>query len=325
MRYTRRRRAAACFNGEQYERSEFRKTCPCVEEDYECDFGYERSTEGGPCVAVMAIATGPPKECAGYYNVSNGYRLVSGDTCDPAKGIDRLPTVKRCPGLFSGAAAEVSSSGWGVLFVLLLLLCVLGAITMRHRSEHSGLDIGEILSNLPMDKTSLLICLFSIPGALVEGFTWLKNTATGFRGGPGPQYGRVPDSAMDDELDLGGALSSDRAATQRRLALLAPSIPQCPPHCAPTSPSRMPRLSAHLPPSLSRCRATRVPDRRRCLPHAPPSAEDDELIDEEAEELDDDDALLSSLPTQTPPRPTSDVGSLLGEEFTSPQALKKGD
>ena len=67
-----------------------------------------------------------------------------------------------------------------------------------------------------------------------------------------------------------------------------------------------------------------MPDRRRCLPHAPPSAED-ELIDEEAEELDDDDALLSSLPTQTPPRPTSDVGSLLGEEFTSPQALKKGD
>ena len=37
VRYTRRRRAAACFNGEEYERSEFRKTCPCAEEDYECD------------------------------------------------------------------------------------------------------------------------------------------------------------------------------------------------------------------------------------------------------------------------------------------------
>ena len=55
VRYTRRRRAAACFNGEQYERSEFRKTCPCVDDDYECDYGYERSSDGGPCVAIMAI------------------------------------------------------------------------------------------------------------------------------------------------------------------------------------------------------------------------------------------------------------------------------
>ena len=30
--------------------------------------------------------------------VSNGYRLVAGDTCDSSKGIDHLPTVKRCPG-----------------------------------------------------------------------------------------------------------------------------------------------------------------------------------------------------------------------------------
>ena len=63
-----------------------------------------------------------------------------------------------------------------------------------------------------------------------------------------------------------------------------------------------------------------------------PSAPEDVLLvgffndlDDEAEELDDDDARLSSLPAQTPPRPTDDIGSLLGEEFTSPQALKKGD
>ena len=35
VRYTRRRRAAQCFNGQQYERAEFRKNCPCAEEDYE--------------------------------------------------------------------------------------------------------------------------------------------------------------------------------------------------------------------------------------------------------------------------------------------------
>ena len=190
MRYTRRRRAAACFNGEQYERSEFRKTCPCTEEDYECDYGYERATESGPCVAVMAISSAPPADCRGTYNVSNGYRLVAGDTCDPSKGIDRLPTVKRCPGLFSGGAAEVSPSGWVVLLLLLLLLGVLGVVTLRHRSEHTGPSSPSIslhlppspsislhlvtlrhrsehtglFSMVPMDRTSCLLCLFGVPG-----------------------------------------------------------------------------------------------------------------------------------------------------------------
>ena len=35
VRYTRRKRASKCFNGEQYERVEFKKNCPCAEEDYE--------------------------------------------------------------------------------------------------------------------------------------------------------------------------------------------------------------------------------------------------------------------------------------------------
>jgi hypothetical protein len=266
VRYTRRRRAAACFNGEQYERSEFRKTCPCVDDDYECDYGYERSTDGGPCVAVMAISSLPPKTCVGTYNISNGYRLVAGDTCDPSKGVDKLPTVKRCPGLFSGSAAEVSSSGWMVLFILLILLCVLGFITMRHRSEHSGLKLADFVDMIPTDTTSVLMCLVAIPGGVVEAIGWIKDKVTG-RGGGG-QYGRLPDSAIDDELDL-----------------------------------------------------------------------DDEQMDEEAEELRDGDAYddeprLSTINggrngmlarSRNDEANGGHVGSLLGEEFTSPHAGSKGD
>merc|ERR1719460_574546 len=103
VRYTRRRRASQCFNGEQYERVEFRKNCACAEEDYECDFGYERSSDNGPCVAIMAISNAAPKECSGYYTVSNGYRLIAGDSCDPSQGIDHLHTKFRCPGIFGGS------------------------------------------------------------------------------------------------------------------------------------------------------------------------------------------------------------------------------
>ena len=110
VRYTRRRRASQCYNGEVYERVEFRKNCPCAEEDYECDFGYERSSDAGPCVAIMSMSRAAPKDCYGTYTVTNGYRLVAGDTCDPKTGVDHMPTVFRCPGLFGGAAGEVSPS-----------------------------------------------------------------------------------------------------------------------------------------------------------------------------------------------------------------------
>jgi len=201
VRYTRRRRAAQCFNGEEYERSEFRKTCPCAEEDYECDYGYERSTDGGPCVAVMAISTAPPTECRGTYTVSNGYRLVAGDTCDPTKGIDHLATVKRCPGLFSGAAAEVSSGGWTVLLVLLLLLGVLAYITLRNRAG-SAPGMRDCFALLPSDVPSLLVCLAQLPALCAEIPGAIKGLWETARASRSPQYGRLPDSA-DDELDLG--------------------------------------------------------------------------------------------------------------------------
>jgi len=172
--------------------------------------------------------------------------------------------VKSCPGLFSGSAAEVSSSGWTVLMVLVVLLGVLGYITMRHRSDGRGLTFSNAMAILPLDRASCLMCLLSIPGAIValpgailSAFSWARDKA---RGHSGPSYGRLPDSAVDDELDLG----------------------------------------------------------------------EDELMDDEAEELGDGDVYdeerpLGTLPMRTPERTGNEVGDLLGGEFTSPHAVKKGD
>jgi hypothetical protein len=183
VRYTRRRRASQCYNGQEYERVEFRKNCPCAEEDYECDFGYERSTDSGPCVAIMAISSAAPKECSGTYTVSNGYRLVAGDTCDPKTGIDHLPTQYRCPGMFGSSAAEVSSSGWFVLLLLVVMLGALAFVTMNNRSER---------------VRDLLKLSRHIPG--------LSQFGLGQSGGGGGRYrglNAAPESAADDELDLG--------------------------------------------------------------------------------------------------------------------------
>ena len=174
VRYTRRRRASTCYNSQEYERVEFRKNCACAEEDYECDFGYERSSDNGPCVAIMAISSSPPKECSGYYTVSNGYRLIAGDTCDSTTGVDHLHTKFRCPGIFPGSA-EVSGGGWLVLLLLLLLAGVLAFVTLTGRSER----FRELLQSKAQGWS--------------QGYQNVK-----YRG-----LNSAPDSATDDELDLG--------------------------------------------------------------------------------------------------------------------------
>jgi len=171
VRYTRRRRASSCFNSQEYERVEFRKNCACAEEDYECDFGYERSSDNGPCVAIMAISSAAPKECSGYYYVSNGYRLIAGDSCDSSQGVDHLHTKFRCPGMF-GSAAEVSGGGWSVLLLLLLLAAVLAFVTLTGRSER--------FRELVQMKTA----------------EWRSRSKY-------QSLNSAPDSATDDELDLG--------------------------------------------------------------------------------------------------------------------------
>ena len=41
--YVRRKREATCFNSQEFERSKIIEICHCTDEDYECDWGFERS------------------------------------------------------------------------------------------------------------------------------------------------------------------------------------------------------------------------------------------------------------------------------------------
>ena len=216
----------------------------------------------------MAMPTTAPAECRGTYAVSNGYRLVAGDTCDSSKGVDHLPTIKRCPGLFSGAAAEVSSGGWTVLLVLLALLGVLVFITLRNRGA-SAPGLRDCMSVLPTDLPSLLVCLAQIPGILMEIPGALKGLWESARANRKPQYGRLPDTA-DDELDLGDdEMDEVRPPCPRAARLLhaPPSMQPPPPPCTP------PHAAAHRTGSRTPPRAgTTVGRRRRAwLPSSVPS------------------------------------------------------
>ena len=67
----------------------FVETCPCIEDDWECDYGFYRKIEGGPCVPLadnfeedeVPDLLKPPKDCKNTYMKTRGYRKVSGDYC----------------------------------------------------------------------------------------------------------------------------------------------------------------------------------------------------------------------------------------------------
>ena len=128
--YIRRKHESQCFNGEKLDRMQYVKDCACTESDYECDVGYVRKVEGGPCTPVggsdskgAVVTRGqPPENCPSgtTYGVTNGYRKVAGDTC--SGGIDRNPSLFPCPHW----STTVSHGGWVVLLILLCIVCGFG-------------------------------------------------------------------------------------------------------------------------------------------------------------------------------------------------------
>jgi len=115
--YKRRRRAAACYNGQDYDSLVSKAVCACSRDDFECDFCYEAAPDGS-CVlsstdACSAPNTNPPNNCVGTYTVTKGYRLVPGTKCDPnapgSVAASYMPTVYKCPTVPKRSAPPITS------------------------------------------------------------------------------------------------------------------------------------------------------------------------------------------------------------------------
>lgn len=135
VKYTRRKQEAQCYNPEEVERMEEMEHCVCTEEDFECDYGYARNVQGGPCEKVknpeveLEETNGPPADCSGFYTVTKGYRRVAGDTC--RGGSSKWDPVQiPCPA-FPGA----KHAGKLVLGILFLVVISLGVITLANKMD----------------------------------------------------------------------------------------------------------------------------------------------------------------------------------------------
>ena len=83
--FIRRKRECQCFNPQIIEKRIKTEFCECTEEDWECDLGFSRASDG-PCKASngVEIDYNPDLEqcsLSKYYFVTQGYRRIAGNKC----------------------------------------------------------------------------------------------------------------------------------------------------------------------------------------------------------------------------------------------------
>jgi len=152
--------------------------CNCTEDDYECDWGFERTQLSGICGKVIEQVI--PSPCIGEYNISQGYRTIPGDTC-----INHLAKFKKltqtCPSEKEITPAPLSTTVIVIIIIATVLLTigllfigmVIGSrsewfrrifpwiqkapewinITMAMDQESSGVDIEETEINHKKDNS----------------------------------------------------------------------------------------------------------------------------------------------------------------------------
>jgi len=148
--YQRRNSSAMCFNPKVGEDIVSVTNCPCIEDDYECDFGFERQNGDPtqPCVQNLADQqiTYPPAICPGKYWKTRGYRLEADNSCEG--GVDHSPSGPYdCPSSFS----EVTKSqGWiaaAVIIPLVVVIIVAGCVAMRNEKLREKIPILKTLAS----------------------------------------------------------------------------------------------------------------------------------------------------------------------------------
>lgn len=94
--YRRRKSDADCFIAEEFNDPQpGYETCPCTDEDFECDYNFVR--EGDDCVPAgpILVPDGECKDPEGVFMGSSGYRLIPGNDCKREGGSRKDELLER--------------------------------------------------------------------------------------------------------------------------------------------------------------------------------------------------------------------------------------
>ncbi|XP_045481036.1 sortilin-related receptor-like isoform X2 [Harmonia axyridis] len=100
--YQRRMPHSNCYNGLDYDAPISMEPCNCDILDYECDFGFVRTSKRGHCIRNKTVLIDPykvPEKCppGQFYNRTKGYRKIQGDLCEAGFEKHYLPDQVPCP------------------------------------------------------------------------------------------------------------------------------------------------------------------------------------------------------------------------------------
>ena len=96
--YRRRKPDADCFVDQDFKDPvpEF-EDCECAEQDFECDFGFERRDDGKKCEPIEPLGS-PEGECKdgkGTFTGPSGWRKIPGNTCKLKGGVNKAEPIER--------------------------------------------------------------------------------------------------------------------------------------------------------------------------------------------------------------------------------------
>ncbi|KAK4540808.1 hypothetical protein LTR36_008885 [Oleoguttula mirabilis] len=124
--YHRKKLDAKCFNGREIQHlHSIAQNCTCTRRDFECDYNYEKQTDGS-CKLVPGLD--PPnaadvcikdKNAVEYFDIT-GYRRIPLTTCEGGQELDYTARSRPCPGHDEEYQERHGISGIGLFFAIVL-------------------------------------------------------------------------------------------------------------------------------------------------------------------------------------------------------------
>ncbi|KAL4961906.1 vacuolar protein sorting/targeting protein 10 [Aspergillus stella-maris] len=182
--YRRKKISAQCWNNWRGPHlHSIGRNCTCTTADYECDYNYERQTDG-TCALVPGLG---PQDPAGFCKAHpeevefwevTGYRRIPQTTCEGGKNLDHRVS-HACPGKEEEFDKKHGISGTGLFFAIVTPIAVASAIGYYIYSRWDG-KFGQIrLGESGFESQGLLSrdsMLVKIPITVIAGVVAVAKT-----------------------------------------------------------------------------------------------------------------------------------------------------
>ncbi|TVY82233.1 Vacuolar protein sorting/targeting protein [Lachnellula suecica] len=131
--YHRKRTDRNCYNGRLIPSlHDVARNCSCTRRDYECDFNYQRQSDGSCALVPGLEAADHSLQCSAdpdlveYYEPT-GYRRISISTCEGGNEFD-VSTAHPCPGHEEEFKKKRGPSGVGIFFAIVIPIAAAAGI-----------------------------------------------------------------------------------------------------------------------------------------------------------------------------------------------------